>query len=149
MKKIIALFALFALFAVEKVNAQQSNHLDSNATFGAWTNWIPDTVKGDDGTLYTWEYRYTVSKRKGLAVTYVFEIKNTCAQKLEGRIHFTYTDLLIKGPASGDSKFKVKPGETTSVEFIEQGCRKKDKKKDDYKSCFDCPVNYTFYINTR
>lgn len=149
MKKAMTLVTLVALLVCGKLKAQQSNHLDSTATFGAWTNWIQDTVKGDDGTLYTWEYRYTATKRKGIAVYYDFEIKNTGTTKLNGRIHFTYYDLLVKSDIGSDESFKVKPGETTTVTFIQQGCKKKDKKRDDYKACFDCPLNFTFFIQTK
>ncbi len=149
MKKVITLLTLLTVLVCGKLNAQQSNHLDSTATFGAWTNWIPDTAKGDDGTLYTWEYRYTVTKRKGIAVYYVFEIKNTGTTKLDGRMHFIYYDKLVKSDIGADEKFKCKPGETTTVSFIQQGCKKTDKKRDDYKSCFDCPLNYSFFIQTK
>lgn len=139
--------ALFLLCG--NIQAQTQVQLDSAAAFGKWSEWKADTVKGDDGTLYTWEYRYAAVKRKGIAVYYDFEIKNTGTTKLNGRIHFTYYDLLVKSDIGADESFKVKPGETTTVSFIQQGCKKKDKKKDDYKSCLDCPLSYTFYISTK
>jgi hypothetical protein len=149
MKHLFALFTVAAVMVFGKMSAQQQIQLDSTADFGKWSAWFADTVKGDDGTLYTWEYRYAAVKRKGIAVYYEFEIKNTGATKLNGRIHFTYYDLLVKSDIGADESFKVKPGETGTVTFIQQGCKKKDKKKDDYKACLDCPLSYTFYISTK
>lgn len=149
MKKAIFILTLITAFVSGKINAQQPVQLDPNAGFGTWSAWKADTVKGDDGTLYTWEYRYTAVKRKGIAVYYDFEVKNTGTTKLNGRIHFTYYDLLVKSDIGADESFKVKPGETTTVSFIQQGCKKQDKKMEDYPACFECPLNYTFYITTK
>jgi subtilisin-like proprotein convertase family protein len=149
MKKTILILALILSVFAGKVNAQQPIQLDSTADFGKWSAWIKDTVKGDDGSLYTWEYRYTASKRKGIAVYYDFEIRNTGTTKISGRINFTYTTLWLSTPMSESESFKVKPGETTTVSYIQQGCKKTDKKKADYSSCLDCPINYTFYISTK
>jgi hypothetical protein len=149
MKAIYLALIAFAMLVCGTVNAQVQVQLDSNATFGKWSEWKADTVKGDDGTLYTWEYRYAATKRKGIAVYYDFEIKNTGTTKLSGRIHFSYYDLLVKSNIGADEGFKVKPGETTTVTFIQQGCKKKDKKRDDYKACFDCPLSYTIFITTK
>lgn len=149
MNRLVIIFGLILLTTATRLHAQQPVQLDSNATFGTWSSWIADTVKGSDGTLYTWEYRYAATKRKGIAVYYDFEVKNTGTSKLSGTIHFSYYDYFVKGDFSGDEGFKVKPGETTTVTFIQQGCKKKDKKRDDYKACFDCPLKYRFNISTK
>ncbi len=149
MNRFILLFGLILIGTAAKLNAQQPAQLDSNATFGTWSSWITDSVKGSDGALYKWEYRYAAVKRKGIAVYYDFEVKNTGSTKLSGSIHFSYYDYFVKGNFSGDEGFKVKPGETTTVSFIQQGCKKKDKKRDDYKSCCDCQLNYRFIITTK
>lgn len=149
MKKIILLFTILAFCSVKQLSAQNPATLDPDGSFNKWTEWMKDTVKGDDGQLYTWEYRYCATKRKGIAVYYNFEIKNTGTTKLNGRIHFTYYDLLVKSDIGADESFKVKPGETTTVSFIQQGCKKKDKKMDDYKACLECPLSYIFYISTK
>lgn len=144
----MAIIALVMMIC-SNVQAQTQVQLDSSTTFGTWSEWRADTVKGDDGTLYTWEYRYAAMKRKGIAVYYDFEVKNTGTTKLNGRIHFTYFDKLVKSDIGSDEAFKVKPGETTTVSFIQQGCKKNDKKRDDYKACQECPLSYTFYITTK
>lgn len=149
MKRTLLILTLIVAVISGKLNAQQPIQLDSTASFGTWSAWRADTVKGDDGTLYTWEYRYAAVKRKGIAVYYDFEVKNTGTTKFNGRIHFTYYDLLVKSDIGADESFKVKPGESTTVSFIQQGCKKKDKKRDDYKACFDCPLSYTFFITTK
>ncbi|MCK6638858.1 MAG: hypothetical protein L6Q81_02145 [Bacteroidia bacterium] len=149
MNRLFIIFGLILLATTTRLNAQQAVQLDSNATFGTWSSWTADTVKGSDGTLYTWEYRYTATKRKGIAVYYDFEVKNTGSAKLSGSIQFSYYDYFVKGNFSGNEGFKVKPGETTTVSFIQQGCKKKDKKRDDYKACFDCPLQYKFIITTK
>lgn len=149
MKKGLLILSILVSALTIRLSAQQPVQLDPNGDFGKWSEWIKDTVKGDDGTLYTWEYRYTATKRKGIAVYYDFEIKNTGTAKINGRIHFTYTDVWLNVGASEDESFKVKPGETTTVTFVQQGCKKKDKKQADYPACLECPLNYTFYITTK
>lgn len=149
MKKIFFLFLLAALVPATKLCAQSTIPVDPKAGFGVWSEWRHDTVKGDDGKIYTYDYRQQIAKRKGMAVYYQIEIKNTCAYTLSGRINFHYTTTWLQTAMSEDEHFKVKAGQSTVVEYIQQGCKKTDKNQGDYEACVTCPMEYTIYIRTK
>lgn len=149
MKIILRFLVCSFLILSGRLFAQTEVKLDPNGDFGKWTEWVKDTVKGDDGTLYTWEYRLCASKRRGLAVYYNFEVKNTGAFKLDGRINFTYVTAWMPTNINESEAFKIKPGATAKIEYIQQGCKKTDKSKTDYQSCLECPISYRFFIKTK
>lgn len=148
MKKIFFLFLLLAGFSANRL-AAQTIPLDPKGDFKVWSEWYHDTIKGDDGKVFTLDYRVQLVKRQGIAVYYKFEIKNTCAYNLSGHIQFVYTTIFLSTPMSEGEKFKCKPGETTTVEYIQQGCKKTDKNKSDYEACLECPMDYTIYVKTK
>jgi hypothetical protein len=149
MKKAFFLFLFAALFTQLRVNAQSTIPLDPKGDFKVWSDWHHDTVTGGDGKVYTFDYRVQIAKRQGMAVYYEIEIKNTCSYALSGRIEFNYTTTWLSTPMSESEKFKCKPGASTTVQYIQQGCKKTDKSKSDYQACLECPMDYTIYINTK
>ncbi|UPT68857.1 MAG: hypothetical protein M0D57_09635 [Sphingobacteriales bacterium JAD_PAG50586_3] len=77
------------------------------------------------------------------------EIKNTSASKFGAVVVFSYKDRLANGTFGGEEKTKVKPGDTSSVRLLVQGCKRaKDEPKDmsDYAICRSCGIEYSIKL---
>jgi hypothetical protein len=149
MKKLIIAFLFVFTCCAQGLFAQSTIQLDPKGDFKTWSDWHNGTVKGEDGKEYTYDYRVQLVKRKGIAVYYAIEIKNTCANNISGRVNFVYNTIWLNTPMNESVKFKCKAGQSTIVEYIQQGCKKTDKTKTDYQASLECPMDYTIYINTK
>lgn len=149
MKKLFLLFLFAGFISANGLLAQSTIPLDPKGDFKVWSDWHQGSVKGDDGKEYTYDYRVQLAKRKGIGVYYEIEIKNTGTTNISGRVNFVYTTIWLSTPMNDNVKFKCKAGQSTIVEYVQQGCKKTDKTKTDYQASIECPMDYTIYINTK
>lgn len=148
MKKVALIFAL--LLAITGLKAQVTGQgLPEGGKEGEYGEWKKATGTLADGTPVTFEYRLKFRKKTVLACNYDLEIKNTGTAKFTAIVDYSYYDRLVNRTMGEGGKTKVKPGDSSVVGLLVQGCkRKKDESKDlsDYDQCRSCGLEYIIKV---